>query len=339
MNKQIELNHVGPIENLKIPIPEGEQPVNSFVVMDDQPTPEPPRDGSSWDEYCQVRAMNGSTLVHGLTSMLHLKHSIDNPKEQTPAMMLGTVTHLLLLEPEEFENRFVVMPDYQNDEANRTKPKKKDEEGKQTTSKATAYYKSKARQFFEDARSEGKEVVRREEYDKSLAMIEAVRGNKCASMWLDDPNSRKEVTVVGEIEGVVFKGRIDILHPSSLTDIKTSRIMNPFQFGKFAYGAGYLFKQAIHRELVYQMTGEKVPVRYTVVENDPPYDCAVYEFERDDEEIFDQELKRVCKLIRKYKECIKNDVWPGVDGGDDYVRFPIPDYAMEVESISGWGGE
>ena len=317
-----------------------EQPVNSFVVMDDQPTPEPPRDGSSWDEYCQVQAMNGSTLVNARKSMLHLKHAIENPIEPTPPMQLGTATHAMLLEPETFEQRFCVMPDYHKDPENLRKAKNKSETDKdrRTESKATTYYKTKARQFFEVARAEGQEVVFREQYDNALAMIEAIRGNAEAAMWLEAPDARNEVTVVGEIEGVVCKGRIDILHPTALVDVKTAADVGPYQFSKYAVNAGYLFKQAIHRELVRQMTGRTLPVYYIAVESSAPFDCAVFEFSGGDEQVFDQELENVKRLLRKYRECLESEGWPGVDEGGGYVRFHIPDWAMGSATGVGIGG-
>jgi len=348
--------------------------VNPFVVTESSPAPLAPEDGSTWEEYLQVQAMNGSTLVHGRKSMLQLKHAIDSDTEPTAPMQLGSVTHVLLLEPDAFEKRYCVMPDYHLDPENLTgkpqqrssskntkyvKDKRADFEKanpgkpipdfhldpenvtgppqKRTDSKQTDYFKRKAREFYEAAKHDGLEVITREQYDTALAMIEAIRSKPNAAMWLNATDTRKEVTVVGEIEGVVCKGRIDVLHTAGLIDIKTADDCAVHSFSKKALNLGYIFKQAIHRELVKQMTGIELPVYYIVVESSPPYDCAVFEFTGGDEQLFDQELDKARVLLTKYKECLESDEWPGVDEGEDYVRFYPPNWAMEKQSIGGWG--
>lgn len=61
----------------------------------------------TWSDYCDLRLMNGSTLVHGFKSMLRLRRAIyEGFPEETDAMRLGTGIHTLLLEPKEFEKRF-----------------------------------------------------------------------------------------------------------------------------------------------------------------------------------------------------------------------------------------
>jgi len=248
-------------------------------------------------------------------------------------MMLGTVSHVLLLEPTEFEKRFCVMPNFHLDPGNLRKAKNKAEtdEDRRTESKATTYYKRKAAQFYSDARDCGQEVVTREQYDKGLAIVESVWSNTDAAGWLKDPGTRKEVTVIGEIEGVICKGRIDALHPCGLIDLKTTRSNDERWFGRFAYDNGYLFKQAIHRELVRQMVDKTVPVYYIPVENEPPHDCSFMEVRREDEQIFDQELERARKWLRQYRKCLETEVWPGRDGGNGSVELYLPDYAMDPD--------
>ena len=190
------------------------QPINAFFVAE-SPEVVPCKSLGreiGWDEYLELKAMNGSTLAHGKKSMLHLKHAIDTEFVPRPAMKLGTATHALLLEPEQFKARFVVMPPFHLDPGNMRKAKNKIETDadRRTESKATTYYKTKAREFHFDAESRKLEVVEQEQFDLALAMIQAVRSKRAARAWLEDPASRFEATVVGEIEGVKFKGRIDI---------------------------------------------------------------------------------------------------------------------------------
>lgn len=317
------------------------RPINAFIA-DAQGSDEGGKDAAvlskaiGWDEYVALDAMNGSTLAHGKRSMRHLKHAIDSGFEPTPPMMLGTATHALLLEPEAFESRFVVMPPFHEDAENMRAAKNKSEtdEDRRTTSKATRYYKTKAAEFYRDAEHDGLDVVTQDQYNLALAMIKSIRSKRSAELWLSDSASRFEVTVFGQIEGVRMKGRLDVLHPSAIVDIKTAADCRPMPFGKSAWNLHYPMKQAIHRELTRQMVGFNPDVYYVPVESSAPHDVNVQEVP---EAVLDQELEEARRLLRDYKDCLHFGTWPGCDKGKDSIDFYTPDYCMkDSHSIEGW---
>ena len=91
----------------------------------------------AWNDYLSIKRMNPSTLVHGIKSMRRLRRAIqDGFPEESNAMRLGSGIHALLLEPDEFDKRFVVMPTFHLDAANTTA------KGERTDSKLTNYYKA-----------------------------------------------------------------------------------------------------------------------------------------------------------------------------------------------------
>ena len=53
-----------------------------------------------FEEYAAVPALNGSSLLHLRRSPMKYKHELDNPTPPSPAMILGTATHRLILEPD-----------------------------------------------------------------------------------------------------------------------------------------------------------------------------------------------------------------------------------------------
>ena len=66
----------------------------------------------TWENYRGIKAMNGSTLVAGLKSMLHLKNTIDGKHDiDSEAMKFGRLVHCAVLEPDELYNRFCVVPE------------------------------------------------------------------------------------------------------------------------------------------------------------------------------------------------------------------------------------
>ena len=280
-----------------------------------------------WDEYRQLKRMNASTLVHGCKSMLHLKASMqDGFFEESDAMRLGTGIHTLLLEPEEFEARYVVMPDFENDPENMRAPKRKDEpdEDRRTNSRATKYYKSKAAAFY-DANM-GRTVLKRDQYDQALCCIEAIRARPYMSEIVDQCD--KEVTLLGEIGGVPFKGRIDLLRTKRplIVDLKTTADCSKHAFGRVFARLHYDMKLAIYRELVRQNLGKSPEVAIITQETSGDFDNAYVPVPSI---VLDNAWSRVEMVLMQYIKAEQTGIWPGVDGGKDRYELAMPQWAME----------
>jgi hypothetical protein len=271
----------------------------------------------SWEDYQQVKRMNPSTLVAGLKSMLKLKRAIAGGMyEESNAMRIGTGIHALLLEPDEFESRFVVMPDFHLHEENVTK------DGKRSSSTATTYYKEKVAEFVKQA--SGKSVLTRSEYDQCLMCIESLHSRPAISKLITE--SSHEVTVYGEIEGVEFKGRIDALTTDCIVDLKTTADVSPLVFGRRFFSLGYDFKLAIYRELVRQNMEGVNDVKVIAQEPSGDFDNCLHPIYP---EILDMAFQRVLGVVRQYKECLATNVWPGVDGGQDEIDLWVPSYVID----------
>ncbi len=281
-----------------------------------------------WDEYCKLELMNASTLVHGCKSMKHLRAAIDSGgTEETDAMRLGTGIHTLLLEPEEFESRYVVMPDYENDPQNLRAAKRKDEsdEERRTTSKATKFYRAKVAQFFRAAELDGKTVLKRDQYDTALHCIEAIRSRPYMSKIIEQ--SEKEVTLLGEIGGIPFKGRVDLLRRKRplIVDLKTTADCGKHAFGRIFCRLHYDMKLAIYRELARQNIGKAPDVGIITQETSGVFDNA---FVPVPDVVLDNAWTRVLELVARYIRARRSGEWPGADGGKDRYELVIPNYAM-----------
>ena len=274
-------------------------------------------------EYRADPRMNVSLLVHGLKSMRQLKHVIDNPQEQTPAMKLGTMAHVYLLQPDVFDKRYVVMPNYEFDASNCT------DKGKPSTSKLTNYYKSRVSEF--EAENFGSDIVSRADIDWCEGIAESVRADPKAAELLG--YCEKEVPLFGSIEGVECKGLIDLLNPLVLGDLKTTVDVSPHKFASSAAKLHYPFRLSFYRELARQ---NKCPIQslYLIaVESKAPFDCVVNEVPGVE---LDNAFDNVCRVLRDYKRCLKDGVWPGVSGGEVQI-LSTPNWAMEDdESMVEW---
>jgi len=244
--------------------------------------------------------------------------------EETNAMRIGTGNHALLLEPEAFESRFVVVPDFHLDADNLRAAKRKDEpiEDRRTDSKATSYVKQKVAEFA--ALNRGKSSIGESEYQSCLRSIESIRSRPKMRQLVE--SSSKEVTVLGEIQGVNFKGRIDLLNTETICDLKNTANVEKRAFGRVFANLKYAFKLSIYRELVRQSTGRTLEVSIICQELSGDFDNTLVPVPSI---VLDDAYDQVLRVVGDYRDALANDYWPGVDGGQDYYELYVPQWAME----------
>lgn len=280
-------------------------------------------DDISWDEYCQIQRMNGSTLVKGYKSMLSLRNCMTRGVvRNTEKMRFGNKLHCLLLEPDRFESEHVVMPDYKSDPRNLTK-------GGDRSFSRTGWVKEQEEQFGKD--NAGREIITRQDYDRALAMIEAVRTKQKAVEWLRE--GQKEITVLGRISDIDFKGRVDILTDSAIVDLKATGDVGQQKFGRVSANFRYAEKLAIYRELVRQATGETLDVWVIAQEDGGDFDTVIYRYP---EALLDYAMKGVQAVLWCYKQGLEHDYWPGADGGKEYLEIFVPNWAMPEDEALDW---
>lgn len=278
----------------------------------------------SWNDYTKIQRMNPSTLVHGCKSMRRLNRAISEGfPEATDAMRLGTGIHALLLEPDEFEERFCVIPAFQFDIENVTA------KGEPSQSKITGYYKAKEAEFI--AKNACKNFLDRSQYDTALHCIEALNSRSHFVELVAASN--KEVTVIGEIEGVPCKGRLDLLSPSTICDLKTTYDVS--QFDRTFNQLEYAFKLSIYRELVRQNTVGIRDVKVIAQETKDDFDNAMFIVPS---ELLDLTFSRVLLVVNQYKQSIDRNEWLGWDRGELELPIELPYWARKKLEDVDWTG-
>ena len=286
-------------------------------------------------DYCQIERMNPSTLVHGRTSMRALKYAMQGrTKEPTQAMQFGNKYHCMILEPEEFEATFLVMPNYANDPENVvvSGPTK----GDRSYSWATKFAKEAKQSFETMAELDGKQVITRQEYDDGLYMCESVMAKPSAANIIT--TCKREVTLLGEIGGVEFKGRLDLCGDGIIADLKGTRSVEVEKFGKDFVSLDYGMKLAIYQELYRQNFASGTPtVKVIAVQTAAPFDCVVYSSLQPSLELG---MKQALAIIGKLRQSKATGVWHGVDCGLEELALYVPNWAMpEDEYQLDWEDE
>ena len=262
------------------------------------------RESVSWDDYCRIVAMNPSTLVRGLKSLKHLKHCWDEPQADSPSLAWGRAVHCLLFEPKEFTQRYV----------------------------ACSIRRDKRTEAYQDflAENAGKEILTVAEFDSACLAAQSFVADSDVQDFIQA--GKAEVTLLSSEDGVKCKGRVDWLatYRECLVDLKTTKNIDCRRASGDFFRYHYDVKLGLYQRWLKKITGRLWPVEVIWLENTPPYDVAVMPI---DFAVLDRGAEKGLAILRKLKQCIADDHWPGV-ADNDYLLH-VPSYEMEDVELEG----
>lgn len=242
-------------------------------------------------EYHAVDALSSTRMTWLSRSPMYCRWRMENPPEPTTEMALGTALHSALLEPEQFGDDYVTIP--QCDRRTR--------EGK-------AAYES----FLRDAA--GKKTISIPDYSAVLRMRDSVNAHPYArailearietelsGVWIDDETSLRckfRADAIAKPTGAEFP---------TLVDIKTTRSVEPADFARSMHTYGYF------RQLAFYMAGLAELDLYCedcciiAVESTEPYEVAVFQPDGDDLSLGRRSARA---LMKQYARCLETGRWP-----------------------------
>ena len=254
-------------------------------------------------EYRKRDGISSSDLKRMMKSMATWKYYHDNPEDgDTEALQFGRAYHKLMLEPDDFDNEFIVSPKFDR----RTK------DGK------AAY-----EEFLKKA--EGKEVISEETYQKLLEMQKALYDTPFVKLLIKGEHE-KSFFWTDEKSGIPCKCRPDsfgqIKDQYVAVDLKTTKDAETDHFMRDALKLGYDI-QAVHYceglETVY-----KKPFKFIFIAQEKTAPYLVNVLEADD--LFmksGRELRN--SLLGQYKESLETGIYEGYmtkDGGINSLSVP-----------------
>lgn len=250
-----------------------------------------------FETYCEMDRLNNSGIKLIVNqSPFHFKNA---EKAETSALVTGHAGHTAVLEPEEFDSRYAVFPE------GMTKTTK---EGKATWAQLEATKKT---------------ILRFAEYQSAQNMAKVIRSHRLANELLTggDP----EVTVIGEIDDVLTKIRIDYHRPDlgMLIDIKTTDDASKDHFSRSIASYGYDIQAAFYLDNCRYLTIPAETFVFVVVENKAPHGVAIYEI---DQESIERGREKYLKGLDIYRQCIAFDEWPGYP--EEIQQISLPAWAL-----------
>lgn len=207
------------------------------------------------------------------------------PDEDRPAYVVGRAAHTLILEGRQrFDDEYAV--------------------GGPINPKTGTVYGSNTKAFAEWAKTQGKPVLTREQFDLLLRMHLGVSRNETAMGLLADGVA--EAVVRAAYCGVDCQIRMDWFDPHrNIVDLKTCDDLTWFEADARRYG--YVHQVSFYRAVLAQAIGVKMPVHLIAVEKKEPFRCGVWQVSN---EVLGIAQRDNEQAIERLKRCEANDDWP-----------------------------
>lgn len=241
-------------------------------------------------EYRTKDGISSSDLKKMMKSMATFKYAKDHPEENndSEALQFGRAYHKLMLEPDDFDNEFIVSPKFDR----RTK------EGK------AAY-----EEFLKNA--EGKEVINEETYQKLLEMQKALYSTPFVKLLIKGEHE-KSFFWKDEKTGIQCKCRPDsfgqIKDQYVAIDLKTTNDAETDHFMRDALKYGYDIQAAHYCEGLESVYEKPFKFIFIAQEKTAPYLVNVLEA---DEYFMASGKELRDTLLEKYGKCLETDEWSG----------------------------
>jgi hypothetical protein len=239
-------------------------------------------------EYHAMQAVSKSQLDLIKKAPALYKWRLENKQPPTPAMILGTLTHTAILEPERFDDEVMVAPKIDR-----------------RTSAGKAEWEA-----FQIA-AEGKELIDADEMDRLRAMRASVHAHPAAAKALAQIAAVEQSIFWTDPEtGLDCRCRPDgVTHAGVIVDLKTTKDASPEQFARSIASYRYHVQAAFYSDGMQALTGEPPKgFAFIAVETEPPFLVAVY-------------VASAAMILRgradyqadlaTLRECRATDTWPG----------------------------
>ncbi len=246
-------------------------------------------EGVPEDDYFALPGASSSALKTLLqTSPKHMRETPDKP---SAAKALGTLAHLLILQPDLVGDGVAVEP-----------------EG---ISRRTKAGKAKIAEW--EKENAGKLICSQADMDAALAMRDSVLTGKGRIGEAIFNEGRAEVTMLAtdQVSGVLCRGRADWLPEGQnvIVDLKTAASASPAEFARSAARYSYHMQAWLYTHLHSLITGKPKPAFvHAVVESSPPYDSAFYELSQHDLQKGEAAIRHALSIWAK---CEESGIWPG----------------------------
>lgn len=260
------------------------------------------RNNLNIDEYHAMPEVSKSQLdtLDLSPAIFYARHrAADRPAPVPKAGQLeGNLAHCAVLEPNEFEARYIVGP---------------------TVNRNTKVWKE-----FVEAHP-NRVSIQHDQYEAAIRQAASVRALPDVGETLASGKAEVSAFWTDEQTGVACRCRPDFVHPVRanavlLLDLKTFSSAAPSEFRRQVARKRYDVQAALYSDGYEKASGmEVLGFIFLAVETEYPF--AANAFMLDDESL-ESGRQKYRKNLRTYAECERANKWPGYSTGIDIIRLP-----------------
>jgi hypothetical protein len=242
---------------------------------------------------------------------MRYRYRLDHPRGDTPTLRSGRTAHTAVFEPDRFALEYAVF------------------KGPRRAGKAW--------EAFEAAHA-GDTILKVDEYERCIAIRDAVRNHPIAGPYLAKGRSEFSIRWKDPDTQLACKARLDFVSDSkpALVDLKTTRSIVYPHFAATAYKLGYHCQLGYYQWGLKLALGLELPVKVIAVESEPPHDVAVFEY---GEPELGMGLLEAQSLLIKLGFHREKQTWPGMYDEEQVLEFPAWATEREDENLEELGLE
>jgi hypothetical protein len=243
----------------------------------------------------------GISLILDCPKRYYYEYHEKGKKDENDSFDFGTAVHMLVLEPQKFNDTYFLMHESVD---LRTKA------GKEAMELA-------------EKSSNGRKILRKGVWEEAKIAAEYALKH---SFWskLTNPKIEHSIYWEGGIYNTLLKSRPDAFNDSLIVDFKTTDSIKGFS--NSIYNFGYHRQAAMQVDALYQLDGKKRFFAYFVIEKKAPYLTALFTL---DEVSLEQGRREYLDGAALYSECEKSNNWPGYE--EKFQLISIPKWAIKTE--------
>lgn len=234
--------------------------------------------------------------------------------EPTPAMVQGTAIHTAVLEPDEFERAYVVVPEYMpNRPTDRQRNAKKP--SSETVEAIIAW-----NEF--ELSAAAKLILTGEQWGISLAVQHSVRKHPRAKQILKKGKSEQTYFAVDPDTGALVKARPDWTTDEMwIADLKSTKNASPDHFYRSVLDFSYHLQPWFYQNVLEAALDTTVPKHweFIAVEKEPPYAVACYVLPP---EVYRAGARIAAQRLQAIVDCKMLDNWPAYSDTTTTLEFP-----------------